>query len=146
MRVLSFMIIILATSCSSYRFAKTDPAFTAVERNSLPLVYLHETPPTFRSVGVIEMDFPQDVSPEDLRAKAAFAGKALGCDVVVNSELTTASRRLSHGVLLVHGEGHEAPQPPQSNSGSPGGAASREMVPRKTFRFNCGLLMPTQGA
>lgn len=149
MRVPTFIIFIVATSCSSYRFVKTDPAFTALEKKDLPLVCLHETPPSFRSVGFIELDGPMDLSSEDLRAAAAGAGKKLGCDVVVSTELTAAGRLLSRGIVLVHGEGHEPP--PQSDSGSRGAASGgagspREMVPRKTFRFHCGLVVPAQGA
>ena len=147
MRVPIFGMVILATSCSSYRFVKTDLAFTALERKQLPLVCLHETPPSFRSVGLIELDGPQDVSPEELRAAAAGAGKELGCDLVVSTEITAAARLLSHGIVLAHGESHDPP--PQSDSGARGagsGGTSREVVPRKTFRFHCGLLVPAQGA
>ncbi len=146
MRAPTLLMVILTTSCSAYRFVKTDPGFTALEKKEVPLVCLHETPPSFRSVGVIELDCPQDISPDDLRAKAADAGKKLGCDVVVSTELTAANLLLSRGIVLVHGEGHEAPAAPptQSDSGSRG--VSREVVPRKTFRFNCGVLMSAGGA
>ena len=147
MRVLTFISFILAASCASYRFVKTDPDFTAIEKKELPLVCLNETPPAFRSVGLIELVGPQDVSSEDLRAEAAVAGKNLGCDVVVSTELTAAGRLLSRGIVLVHGEGSDPP--PQSDPGSRGaasGGATRDAVPRKTFRFHCGLFMPTQGA
>ena len=147
MRVPTYITVLLATSCSSYRFVKTDPAFTALEKKEPPLVCLHETPPSFRSVGVIELDGPQDVSPEELRTGAADAGKKLGCDVVVSTELTAAGRLLSRAIVLVHGEGHDAqPRPDPQSKGAVGGDRSRDVVPRKTFRFHCGLLVPAQGA
>ena len=146
MRVPTFILAILATSCASYRFVKTDPAFTAVERKELPLVCLHETPPAFRSVGLIEWVGPQDVSPEDLMAEAAGAGKKLGCDVVVSTELTAAGRLLSRGIVLVHGEGGDpTPQSDPGSRGATNGGTSRDTMPRKIFRFHCGILMPAHG-
>ena len=146
MRVPTFLLVILAASCAPYRFVKTDPAFTAIEKKELPLVCLHETPPAFRSVGLIELAGPQDISPEDLRAEAAGAGKKLGCDVVVSTELTAAVRLLSRGIVLVHGEGGDpTPQSDPGSRGATNGGTSRDTMPRKIFRFHCGILMPAHG-
>lgn len=162
MRLLVLLpLSLLAGACASYRFAKTDSNFTAAERASAPLVCLHETPPPFRSVGVIEWDGPQDVDANDLRVEVAKAGQKLGCDVVVSVDLRV-SRVLSPGVVLAQHEGHgghgggDAPRGGGSDGattrgggtstdaprGSAAGGGSRDIVPTKTFRFHCGVLAP----
>ena len=161
MRLLAILSLsLLASACASYRFAKTDSNFTAVPKTAAPLVCLHETPPAFRSVGVIEWDGPQDVDPDELRAEVAKAGQKVGCDVVMSMELM-ASRVLAPGVVLAQHEGHgghggDAPRGGGSDGattrgggnstdtprGSATGGGSRDIVPTKTFRFHCGVLAP----
>jgi hypothetical protein len=84
LRLLALLLPIAFAGCWSASFHASDETFHPASVISDPLVYLTRLPAEpFRSVGIIEVDGPEDSSVEQAVTRAVEKGREIGCQVLV---------------------------------------------------------------